>query len=255
LPASLRRAREAILQSRRHLDAPTNPTAYRNALGQAARHIGNAAAEARRIRLSDNRQERILTEINSVSRDINNALRIHPIRRHRLGASLIPDIYLESALAAIRRAEQSLRLRGNHFDSMADEALRSIPGSRGGRVRTDISPWPSLLNRSIQALQAAIRHLGPPLNPRLYNAALNEAEALLNDAGREVRRIMSGARQSRVLDQLSNAAIRIRAARSQARGRSAFVPGGRSLIGPGTSLRGAISHIQAAQNAVGLQQL
>jgi hypothetical protein len=141
----------------------------------------------------------------------------------------------------------------DELDAMIDEALQLFPGGSGGRVRTDISPWPSLLNRSIAALRTAIRHLGPPLNTRLYNTALNEAEALLNHTGQEVRRIMSGTRQTAVLDQLNNAAIRIQVARAQSRGRSAFVAGGRSLIDPRISLRGAIGHIQNARDAVGLR--
>jgi hypothetical protein len=139
------------------------------------------------------------------------------------------------------------------LDTMIDEALQLLPGDRGRRVRTDISPWPSLLNRSIQALRTAIRHLGPPLNTRMFTSVLNEAEALLNDADRQMRRVMSGARQTAVLGQLNNAVIRIQAARAQASGSSAFIPGGRSLIDPGTSLRGAIEHIRNAQNAVGLR--
>ena len=142
------------------------------------------------------------------------------------------------------------------LDAMIDAALESFPGGRGGRVRTDISPWPSLLNRTVQALQRAIGFLAPPITPRSLNNALYQidgAEALLNNAAREIGRIMSGAQRIRVLDQLSNAAIRIRAARGQARGRSAFVPGGRSLIDPRTSLRGAIEHIGYARDAIGLR--
>jgi hypothetical protein len=144
------------------------------------------------------------------------------------------------------------------LDAMIDEALQALPGGRGGRVRTAISPWPSLLNRTIQALQRAIGFLAPPITPRSLNNALYQidgAEALLNAAAREVRRVMSGAQQTGVLNQLSNAATRIQAARSQARGRSAFVPGGRSFIDPGTSLRGAIEHIRYARDAVGLRSV
>ena len=120
------------------------------------------------------------------------------------------------------------------LDVMIDEALESLPGGRSGRVRTGISPWPSLLNRTIQALQRAMRFLTPPITPRSRNNALYQidgATALLNAAAREVRRVMSGSQQTRVMNQLSNAATRIQAARGQVSGRSAFVPGGRSLIG------------------------
>jgi hypothetical protein len=146
--------------------------------------------------------------------------------------------------------------RADDLDAMIDEALASFPGGRGGRVRTDISPWPSLLSRTVQALRRAIGFLAPPVNPRSLNNALhqiNGAEALLNNAAREIGRIMSGAQRTRVLDQLSNAVIRIRAARGQARGTSAFVPGGRSLMDPRVSLRGAIEHIGFAREAIGLR--
>jgi hypothetical protein len=143
------------------------------------------------------------------------------------------------------------------LDAMIDAALESLPGGRGGRVRTDISPWPSLLNRTMQALQRAIGFLVPPITPRSLNNALYQidgAEALLNSAGREIRRVMSGAQRTAVLDQLSNAVIRMQAARGQARGRSTLVPG-RSLIDPRMSLRGAIEHIRYARDAVGLRSI
>ena len=69
------------------------------------------------------------------------------------------------------------------LDAMIDAALESFPGGRGGRVRTDISPWPGLLNRTVQALQRAIGFLAPPITPRSLNNALYQidgAEALLN---------------------------------------------------------------------------
>jgi hypothetical protein len=134
------------------------------------------------------------------------------------------------------------------------DAMIGLPGGIGGRVRRDISPWPSLMNRTIQALQRAIGFLASPITPSSLNSALhqiNGAEALLNSAGREIRRVMSGTQRTAVLDQLSNAAIRIEAARQQARGRSLI--GGRSLLDPRTSLRGAIEHIRNARDAVELR--
>jgi hypothetical protein len=56
------------------------------------------------------------------------------------------------------------------------------------------------------------------------------------------------------MDQLSNALIRIQAARAQASG-SSLIPGARSSIDPKVSIRGAIAHIRAARQAVGLQVL
>jgi hypothetical protein len=103
----------------------------------------------------------------------------------------------------------------------------------------------------MRAIKNAIQHLGPPINIRDFDASLRQAEALLQNAMQEARRVMSGSRQFAVLDQLSNAVIRIQAAKSQARGASVF--GGQSLIDPKTSLNGAINHIQQARQVVGLQ--
>lgn len=113
-----------------------------------------------------------------------------------------------------------------------------------------ISSWPSLLKRAIQAIQNAMRHLVPPGNMRGFDIALLQAETFLENAMKEARKVMAGSRQFAVLDQLSNAVIRIQAARAQARGSSIF--GGRSLIDPKMSLYGAINHIQQARRAVGL---
>ena len=149
-------------------------------------------------------------------------------------------------------------LSADDLDAMIDEALASFPGGRGGRVRTDISPWPNLMNRTIQALQRAIGFLAPPITPSNLNNALAQiirAEAFLSSAGREIRRVMSGVQRTAVLDQLSNAAIRMQAARGQARGSSTLIPGARSLIDPRVSLRGAIQHIRYARDAVGLRSI
>ena len=115
-----------------------------------------------------------------------------------------------------------------------------------------ISPWPSLLRRAHQALQKALRALGPPLYARSFHNALNHAESLILQAAREIGRVMSGSRRSQVLNQLSNALIRIRAARAQARGGS-LIPGARSLINPSISVRGAIAHVRQARQTVGLK--
>ncbi len=131
-----------------------------------------------------------------------------------------------------------------NFDDDDDFDLASRP----------ISPWPRLLNRAIYALQRAIHYLGPPANARGFNNALYQARALISYAAREVSKVMSGSRQARVMEQLGNAMIRIRAARAQARGGS-LLPGSRSLISPKVSLRGAINHIRSARNAVGLHLL
>jgi hypothetical protein len=131
------------------------------------------------------------------------------------------------------------------------DAMIGLPGGRGGRVRRDISPWPSLMNRTIQALQKAIGFLTPPINLNSALGHINGAEALLNSAGREVRRVMSGAQLTAVLDQLSNAAIRIQAARKQAQGGSLI--GGISLLDPRMSLKVAIENIRYARDAVNLR--
>jgi hypothetical protein len=146
----------------------------------------------------------------------------------------------------------------DELDAMIDAALEALPGGRGGRVRTDISPWPSFLNRTMEALRRAIGFLTPPITPSNLNNALAQiirAEAFLSIAGREIRRVMSGAQRTAVLDQLSNAAIRMQAARGQARGSSTLIPGTRSLIDPRISLRGAIQHIRYARDAVGLRSI
>jgi ABC-type transporter Mla subunit MlaD len=112
------------------------------------------------------------------------------------------------------------------------------------------SPWPGLLNRARQSLQRAINHLNPPITPRSLNNALYQidgAEALLNDAWREVNRVMTGTQKTRVLEYLSEANFTILEARAQARGESPFVPGARYLTNPITKLHGAIAHIRTAQ--------
>lgn len=111
-----------------------------------------------------------------------------------------------------------------------------------------ISPWPRLLKQAIRALQRALL---VPANTQTFTNRLYQAQQVLNQAAREVRKVMSGSRLRRVMDQLSNAVIRIDAARAQARGHS-LVGGGRSSIDPKVSVRGAIAHIRQAQDAVGL---
>jgi hypothetical protein len=149
-------------------------------------------------------------------------------------------------------------LTGDDLDAMIDEALQLLPGGGGpgsGGPRP-LSPWLDLLNQTVQALERAIGYLNSPDAPGSLDNTLNQiemAEANLNLAGQEIQKVISGDRQTRVMDRLSNAAIRIQAASAAVVGESAFVPGGRSLIDPRTSLQGAISHIQAARNAVGLQ--
>jgi hypothetical protein len=141
----------------------------------------------------------------------------------------------------------------NNLDTMIDQAFRVISGGRGGRVRTDISPWESLMNQTIQAIQIAIRHLQSPRNLGMFYNALRQATILLNRTGAEVRRAMSGSRQTAVLDQLGNAAVRLQAAGAQATGRS--ILGGRSFLDPATSLQTAIGNVRAARDAVGLRSI
>lgn len=174
-----------------------------------------------------------------------------PLNRNSSSNPGYGERWLFEAPFPSQTAHSSASTQENYMDAMTAPPFRSIPGGRKGRVRRDISPWPSLLKRAMQAIQNAMRHLGPPLNSRDFDLALLQAETLLKNAMQEAKRVMSGARQSDVLDQLSNAVVRIQAARAQARGASIF--GGRSLIDPKISLHGAINHIQQARQAVGLQ--
>ena len=139
----------------------------------------------------------------------------------------------------------------NYMDAMTAPPFQPLSGGRRGSVRTGVSSWPSLLKRAIQAIQTATQHLRPPTDIRRFDIALFQAESLLQNAMKEIRRVMSGSRQFAVLDQLGNAMVRIQAARAQARGASIY--GGRSLVDPRISLHGAINHIQQARQAVGLQ--
>jgi hypothetical protein len=237
----LNRARQSLQRAIQHLSPQVTPRSLNHALYQingAEALLNDASREVRRV-MSGTRQISVLTQLR------NAMIRIQAARAQTRGGSAAggrnlsnPRILLGEAIAHIHNAQNTV-------------GLRSLPGGRGGRVRADVSSWPSLLNRSIQVLELALRHLGPPLNVSNFNTALTQAEGLLNQAGQEVRRVMSGARQTAVLDQLSNAATRIQAARAQTSGSSLL--GGRSLIDPGTSVRDAIEHIRNAQNAVGLR--
>lgn len=150
---------------------------------------------------------------------------------------------------AIRDLRQLLSGGGNQYSAMFDEWDEDDAFDFATRP---VSPWPSLIHRAKRSLQKALRTLGPPINAKQFNHALNHAEELIRLATREVQRVMLGSRRNRVLDQLGNALMRIRAARAQARGRS-LIPGGRSLINPKVSVRGAIEHLRLARQAVGLQ--
>lgn len=224
---------------------------------------------------------RVVRHLNRAIHSTNQALSQNPVQRgpnprrpqQRVVFNL-PDVYLESALNEIREAQRLVCLRvfsrndfdheidalltGDDLDAMIDEALQLLPGGGGpgsGGPRP-LSPWLDLLNQTVQALERAIGYLNSPDAPGSLDNTLNQiemAEANLNLAGQEIQKVISGDRQTRVMDRLSNAAIRIQAASAAVVGESAFVPGGRSLIDPRTSLQGAISHIQAARNAVGLQ--
>jgi hypothetical protein len=140
------------------------------------------------------------------------------------------------------------------IDEALDEAIRrpAIAGGQQGAVRTTLSPWLRLLGNARSALRNALAAWNSS-NINRFLSALNQAEANLQNAGVEIRRITSGTRQVDVLDALSNAVIRVRAAREQARGGSLFVPGGRSLIGPEVSLQAALGNVQQARAAIGLQ--
>lgn len=121
-----------------------------------------------------------------------------------------------------------------------------------------ISPWPRLLNQATQAIKTAITHLKPPQNLRAFDNALNSAKYLLNKAAIEIQKVIknspSVSRQSRVLDHVVNALIRIDAAIAQSRGASLWGrPGSRSLLDPQDSLLTAIESIQLAREAIGLQ--
>lgn len=147
-------------------------------------------------------------------------------------------------------------LNPSRFDSfdLFDDWDDGDEDSRFDLASRPISPWPSLMRRAIQALQNALQALGPPVNQRAFNNALHHAEALIQRAAQEMRKVTSGNRLNQVMDQLGNALIRIRAARAQASG-SSLLPGARSLIDPKVSTRGAIAHIREARQAIGLKLL
>jgi hypothetical protein len=124
-----------------------------------------------------------------------------------------------------------------------------------------VSLWPRLLNQATQAIKTSITHLKPPQNLRAFDNALNSAKYLLNKAAIEIQKVIknspSVSRQSKVLDHIVNALIRIDAARAQSRGASLTSlwggSGGRSLLDPEGSLFVAIESIQLAREAIGLQ--
>jgi hypothetical protein len=105
----------------------------------------------------------------------------------------------------------------DEFDAMIDEAVRrpSIPGGQSGRARRDISPWPRQLNQARALIQRAIQHLGPPTNPGAFRLALDGAGNAIQNARREVKRVMAGERQTKVLGALNEAVKRINQARLQ----------------------------------------
>ena len=128
------------------------------------------------------------------------------------------------------------------LDALIDAAVG--PLSRWPRP---LSRWPRLLRQAQEAIQLA-RAAYRAGNHRTMLDEIGRAERLLQQAYREVSRVMSGQRATQVLDMISRALERLAAARAAATGRNIY-----SVAGVETFLGAAWSAVRSAVQAVGLE--
>jgi hypothetical protein len=110
----------------------------------------------------------------------------------------------------------------------------------------------------LRQAQAAIRRALETYragNRQAMTNAIRQAYSLLQQARREVSRVMSGQRATQVGNMISNAYWRLAAAQEAATTGRSIYGRGRSLLGADVHLSAALSAVQAAVQAVGLGSL